>query len=100
MGVDDLAHLDSDEAAEAGASVGACGSHTYWCGEGRGAHVMTPGSSGLLGWVFCDEAFWPGVVSSKKRRSSPTSSAGASRRSTPPASIATRATPSGSAATT
>ena len=50
-GVDDLAQLDGDEAAEAGARVDAGGVHADRCGEGGGAHAVAPASSGWVGSV-------------------------------------------------
>ena len=87
-GVDHLAQLDGDEAAEAGARVDAGGVHADRCGEGGGAHAVAPVSSGWVESVCGDGALPPDVVSSKKRRSRPASSAGASRRSTMPLAIA------------
>src|SRR3954464_4038913 len=98
-GVDHLAQLDGDDAAEAGARVDAGGGHADRCGEGGGAHAAAPLSSGWIGSVCVDGALAPDVVSSKKRRSRPAPSAGASRRRTTPSTIATRATTSGSAST-
>ena len=83
-GVDHLAQLDGDEAAEAGARVHAGGVHADRCGEGGGAHAVVPSSSGWIESVCVDGVLAPGVVSSKKRRSRPAPWAGASRRSTTP----------------
>ena len=80
-GVDHLAQLDGDEAAEAGARVDAGGVHADRCGEGGGAHAVAPASSGWIESVCVDGVLAPGVVSSKKRRSRPAPSAGARRRS-------------------
>src|SRR6476469_9118938 len=98
-GVDHLAQLDRDEAAEAGARVDAGGVHTDRCGEGGGAHAVAPWSSGWIGSVCVDGVLAPDAVSSKKRRSRPAPSAGTSRRSTTPSAITARATASGSAST-
>src|SRR4051812_31335267 len=98
-GVDHLAQLDGDEAAEARARVDAGGVHADRRGEGGGAHAVAPASSGWIESVCVDGVLAPGVVSSKKRRSRPASSAGASRRSTTPSAIAALATTSGSAST-
>ena len=48
-GVEHLAQLDGDEAAEAGARVDAGGVHGDRCGEGGGAHAVAPASSALIG---------------------------------------------------
>ena len=97
-GVDHLAQLDGDEAAEAGAWTPAVFTRI---GAARAVVLMRLllSARDRIGSVWCDGVLAPAVVSSKKRRSRPAPSAGASRRRTTPSAIAARATTSGSAST-
>src|SRR3954466_976642 len=93
-GVEHLAQLDGDEAAEARAGVDAGGVHADRCGERGGAHAVAPSSSGWIESVRGEGAPATDVVSWKKSRPGRAPWAGARGRSTTPSAIAARATTS------